>query len=80
MEGAQAANSSSRAVLRCGVRPSGCIRPKESETVQDEEILTSPGDVIFTRTPGAMEIRDGDVISCRIDGFETLSNPVVRRR
>jgi len=27
-----------------------------------------------------MEIRDGDVLSCRIDGFEALSNPVVRRR
>ncbi len=38
-----------------------------------------PGDVISTGTPGAVEIGDGDVISCRIDGFETLSNPVVRR-
>ncbi len=39
-----------------------------------------PGDVISTGTPGAVEIRDGDVVSCRIDGFEALSNPVVRRR
>ncbi len=38
-----------------------------------------PGDVISTGTPGAVEIRDGDVVSCRIDGFEALSNPVVRR-
>ena len=38
-----------------------------------------PGDVISTGTPGAVEIRDGDVVSCRIDGFEPLSNPVVRR-
>jgi 2-keto-4-pentenoate hydratase/2-oxohepta-3-ene-1,7-dioic acid hydratase in catechol pathway len=38
-----------------------------------------PGDVISTGTPGAVEIKDGDVISCRIDGFEPLSNPVVRR-
>ncbi len=37
-----------------------------------------PGDVISTGTPGAVGIRDGDVVSCRIDGFETLSNPVVR--
>ena len=29
--------------------------------------------------PGAVEIKDGDVVSCRIDGFEPLSNPVVRR-
>ena len=39
-----------------------------------------PGDVISTGTPGAVEIRDGDVLSCHIDGFEPLSNPVVRRR
>jgi 2-keto-4-pentenoate hydratase/2-oxohepta-3-ene-1,7-dioic acid hydratase in catechol pathway len=39
-----------------------------------------PGDVISTGTPGAVEIQDGDVLSCRIDGFEALSNPVVRRR
>ncbi len=37
-----------------------------------------PGDVISTGTPGAVEIRDGDVVSCRIDGFEPLSNPVRR--
>jgi len=38
-----------------------------------------PGDVISTGTPGAVELRDGDVLSCHIDGFEPLSNPVVRR-
>jgi 2-keto-4-pentenoate hydratase/2-oxohepta-3-ene-1,7-dioic acid hydratase in catechol pathway len=38
-----------------------------------------PGDVISTGTPGAVEIRDGDVVECRITGFEPLSNPVVRR-
>lgn len=38
-----------------------------------------PGDVISTGTPGAVEIRDGDVVSCHIVGFEELSNPVVRR-
>ena len=55
------------------------MRPEESETVQDEEILPLlPGDVISTGTPGAVEIRDGDIISCRINGFEPLSNPVRR--
>jgi 2-keto-4-pentenoate hydratase/2-oxohepta-3-ene-1,7-dioic acid hydratase in catechol pathway len=38
-----------------------------------------PGDIISTGTPGAVEIRDGDVLECRITGFELLSNPVVRR-
>ena len=37
-----------------------------------------PGDIISTGTPGAVEIRDGDVAECRIDGFEPLSNPVRR--
>lgn len=35
-----------------------------------------PGDIISTGTPGAVVIRDGDIVSCRIDGFETLTNPV----
>ena len=35
-----------------------------------------PGDIISTGTPGAVQIREGDVLSCRIDGFEPLSNPV----
>lgn len=37
-----------------------------------------PGDIISTGTPGAVEIRNGDVAECRITGFEPLSNPVVR--
>jgi 2-keto-4-pentenoate hydratase/2-oxohepta-3-ene-1,7-dioic acid hydratase in catechol pathway len=37
-----------------------------------------PGDVISTGTPGAVVIREGDVAGCRIAGFESLSNPVVR--
>ncbi|UOF89619.1 fumarylacetoacetate hydrolase family protein [Fodinisporobacter ferrooxydans] len=35
-----------------------------------------PGDIISTGTPGAVVIRNGDVVECRIDGFETLINPV----
>ena len=38
-----------------------------------------PGDIISTGTPGAVEIKDGDVLECRIGGFGPLSNPVVRR-
>ncbi|WP_407690825.1 fumarylacetoacetate hydrolase family protein [Rubrobacter tropicus] len=36
------------------------------------------GDVIYTGTPGAVEIRPGDVAQCRIGGFESLVNPVRR--
>ncbi|MEW9673122.1 fumarylacetoacetate hydrolase family protein [Ammoniphilus sp. 3BR4] len=35
-----------------------------------------PGDIIMTGTPGPAVIRDGDVVECRIDGFEPLVNPV----
>jgi len=36
-----------------------------------------PGDIISTGTPGAAVIAHGDVVQCRISGFETLENPVV---
>lgn len=35
-----------------------------------------PGDIISTGTPGAVVIRDGDVVTCEISGFAPLSNPV----
>lgn len=37
-----------------------------------------PGDIISTGTPGAVEIRDGDVVECRITGLAPLRNQVVR--
>ncbi len=41
------------------------------------EVMTLlPGDIISTGTPGAALIQDGDRVECRIDGFETLMNPV----
>ena len=36
-----------------------------------------PGDIISTGTPRAVHINDGDVVECRIDGFESMTNPVV---
>ncbi|MBY7142806.1 fumarylacetoacetate hydrolase family protein [Virgibacillus sp. NKC19-3] len=35
-----------------------------------------PGDIISTGTPGAVVIRDGDVVECHIDGFAPLVNEV----
>ncbi|UTR11932.1 fumarylacetoacetate hydrolase family protein [Evansella sp. LMS18] len=35
-----------------------------------------PGDIISTGTPGAVVIRNGDVVECQIDGFATLVNKV----
>jgi len=37
-----------------------------------------PGDIISTGTPGAVEVRVGDVAECRIGGFGPLVNPVGR--
>lgn len=36
-----------------------------------------PGDIISTGTPGAVHIRHGDTVECRISGFKTLENPVI---
>jgi 2-keto-4-pentenoate hydratase/2-oxohepta-3-ene-1,7-dioic acid hydratase in catechol pathway len=35
-----------------------------------------PGDILSTGTPGAAVILPGDVVSCHITGFRSLSNPV----
>ncbi len=37
-----------------------------------------PGDVIATGTPGAVVIRDGDMLECHISGFASLKNPVMK--
>ncbi|MDJ0377321.1 fumarylacetoacetate hydrolase family protein [Cryobacterium sp. PH31-L1] len=36
-----------------------------------------PGDIISTGTPGAVQVRPGDVAECRIPGIGVLQNPVV---
>jgi 2-keto-4-pentenoate hydratase/2-oxohepta-3-ene-1,7-dioic acid hydratase in catechol pathway len=35
-----------------------------------------PGDILSTGTPQAVPLKDGDVLECRIGGFEPLRNPV----
>ena len=37
-----------------------------------------PGDIISPGTPGAIHVRPGDVVECRIPGVGTLTNPVIR--
>ena len=39
-----------------------------------------PGDIISTGTPGAVHIRPGDVVECRIPGVGVLTNPVIGQR
>ena len=36
-----------------------------------------PGDIISTGTPRAVQLKDGDVIECQIDGFTPLKNQVI---
>ena len=36
-----------------------------------------PGDIIMTGTPGAAILADGDVVECRISGFQSLRNKVI---
>jgi 2-keto-4-pentenoate hydratase/2-oxohepta-3-ene-1,7-dioic acid hydratase in catechol pathway len=58
---------------------SNMIFPPWSLVAFHSKVMTLlPGDVICTGTPGAVEIRDGDVAECRISSFEPLSNPVRR--
>lgn len=36
-----------------------------------------PGDILSTGTPQAVPLAHGDVLECRIEGFEPLRNPVI---
>lgn len=51
--------------------------PWELVAFHSEVMTLLPGDIISTGTPGAVVIRDGDTLECRITGFGALVNPVV---
>jgi len=50
--------------------------PAQLVSFHSNVMTFEPGDIISTGTPGAVEIREGDVVECRIDGFPVLSNRV----
>lgn len=52
------------------------FRPWFSIAFHSQVMTLLPGDMIMTGTPGPVVIRDGDIVECRIDGFEPLLNPV----
>ncbi|GAB7387025.1 fumarylacetoacetate hydrolase family protein [Bacillaceae bacterium] len=52
------------------------FRPWYLVSFHSKVMTLLPGDIISTGTPGAVVIRDGDVVECHIDGFEPLVNPV----
>jgi 2-keto-4-pentenoate hydratase/2-oxohepta-3-ene-1,7-dioic acid hydratase in catechol pathway len=71
-----------RTVLNGEVAKSNQIRnmlfsPRRLISFLSDVMTFEPGDIISTGTPGAVRIKDGDVVECRIDGFPTLSNRVV---
>jgi len=48
------------------------FRPAYAIAYHSKVMTLLPGDIIMTGTPGSVVIRDGDVVECRIDGFEPL--------
>ncbi|MFG6114806.1 fumarylacetoacetate hydrolase family protein [Halobacillus sp. MO56] len=52
------------------------FRPWDLVSFHSKVMTLLPGDIISTGTPGAVVIRDGDVVECQIDGFNKLVNPV----
>lgn len=52
------------------------FRPWSLVSFHSKVMTLLPGDIISTGTPGAVVIRDGDVVECQIDGFEKLVNRV----
>ncbi|MBP1933883.1 fumarylacetoacetate hydrolase family protein [Ammoniphilus resinae] len=52
------------------------FRPWHLVSFHSKVMTLLPGDIISTGTPGAVVIRDGDIVECQIDGFEKLVNSV----
>ena len=51
--------------------------PPDALIAYHSQVMTLlPGDIISTGTPGAVPIRHGDQVACRISGFESLHNSV----
>lgn len=52
------------------------FRPWHLVSFHSKVMTLLPGDIISTGTPGAVVIRNGDIVECQIDGFESLVNKV----
>lgn len=52
------------------------FRPWNLISFHSKVMTLLPGDIISTGTPGAIVIRDGDIVECQIGGFEPLVNKV----
>lgn len=58
------------------------IMPIDRQIAYISQFMTlEPGDVILTGTPaGADRLRDGDLVTCAVDGIGELTNPVTVRK
>jgi 2-keto-4-pentenoate hydratase/2-oxohepta-3-ene-1,7-dioic acid hydratase in catechol pathway len=52
------------------------FRPWQTVAFHSRVMTLLPGDVIMTGTPGAVVIRPGDTVECRIGGLSPHANPV----
>ncbi len=52
------------------------FRPWHLVSFHSKVMKLLPGDIISTGTPGAVVIRNGDIVECAIDGFSNLKNDV----
>jgi 2-keto-4-pentenoate hydratase/2-oxohepta-3-ene-1,7-dioic acid hydratase in catechol pathway len=52
------------------------FRPETLIAFHSQVMTLLPGDIISTGTPGAVVLKDGDVVECHIEGFKPLVNPV----
>ena len=51
--------------------------PDHLVSFHSEVMMYLPGNIISTGTPGAVELKNGDVVECHIDGLMPLKNPVI---
>ncbi|GAK11055.1 fumarylacetoacetate hydrolase family protein [Geomicrobium sp. JCM 19039] len=50
--------------------------PEMLVSFHSKVMTLNPGDIISTGTPGAVHLREADIVGCEIDGFLPLTNPV----
>lgn len=53
------------------------FRPDYLVSFHSKVMTILPGDIISTGTPRAVPLKHGDIVECKITGFESLKNPVV---
>lgn len=65
-------------IIHSSITSNMIYKPWEIVSYLSKSTTLLPGDVILTGTPGPVDIQHGDTLECRISGFESLTNPVVR--